>query len=106
METIWYSIDFYREAICKSKEKAVEIEAEIHSRLVHVYGKILKIKSRAKTSYNMCFYLFESMKPKMFTKYKWYKDCIKSIEEFQKEFVTNENLKLEEEKANILSEIK
>ncbi len=73
---MWDCIDLCHEAIIKSKDKFIELEAEILSLLGKIYGKILKLEDKAKNYYKECFSLTEALKPKLLTNYKWYMDSI------------------------------
>jgi hypothetical protein len=101
MEAVWDCIDLCHEAIIKSKDKFIELEAEMLSLLGTIYEKILKIDSRAKKYYKACFTLTEALKPKLFTKCKWYKDCMRAIEASQEKIVKEEERKLEQEKEKV-----
>ncbi len=100
MEAVWDCIDLCHEAIIKSKDKFIELEAEMLSLLGTIYGKIL-IDNRAKKYNTACFTLTEALKPKLFTKYKWYKDCMRAIEASQEKIVKEEERKLEQEKEKV-----
>lgn len=106
MEAIWDCIDLYHEVICKSRDNFVELEAEVLSLLGTIYGKILKMKGRAKKYYASCYQLTEALKPKLFTKYKWYKECMSAIEAAQKEVVREEEKKEEAEKKKVVTKIR
>ena len=105
IESVWDCIDLYRETIVKTREKDIELEAEVLSRLGLVYSRILKMKDRAKTCYYACFNLAESMKPKIFTHHSWYIRCCNAIKEFQKEVIDKENEKVEMERKKVEKEI-
>ena len=65
-----------------------------------IYGQILKDNRAIK--YNKdCFTLTEGLKPKLFNKYKWYKDCMRSIEASQEKIIKDEEKKLEREKEKV-----
>jgi hypothetical protein len=100
MEAVWDCIDLCHEAIIKSKDKFIELEAEMLSLLGTIYGQILK-DNRAIKYNKACFTLTEALKPKLFTKYKWYKDCMRSIEASQEKIIKDEEKKLEREKEKV-----
>lgn len=106
IEGIWDSIDLYHEAICKAKDKNIELEAEVLSLLGTIYKNILKLKTRGNKLFKACFNLTESLKPKLFTKYKWYKDCLNAIEASQEEVVKEEEKKLQAEKEKVKDKIR
>ena len=84
MDQVWDCIDLYRESILKTKDKDLELEAEILSNLGLIYADVLKMANRAKTYYYACFSLTESMKPKLFTSHTWYIRCCNAIKIYQK----------------------
>jgi hypothetical protein len=87
--------------IVKSKDTFIELEAEMLSLLGTIYGRILKLDNRARKYYKACFTLTEALKPKLFTKCKWYKDCMRAIEASQEKVVKDEEKKLEAEKKKV-----
>jgi hypothetical protein len=89
MDQVWDCIDLYRESILKTKDKDLELEAEILSKLGLVYAQVLKMTDRAKTCYYACFRLTESMKPKLFTSHSWYIRCCNAIKSYQKNVKLN-----------------
>jgi len=105
IEALWDNIDLYHEAICKSKNKHIELEAEVLSLLGTLFAKVLKLKERASRCYQACFHLTEALKPKLFTNYKWFKTCVKAIEDSQKESVNEEAKKLEAEMEKVKDKI-
>jgi hypothetical protein len=105
IEALWDNIDLYHEAICKSKNKHIELEAEVLSLLGTLFAKVLKIKERASKCYQDCFHLTEALKPKLFTNYKWFKTCVKAIEDSQKENVKEETKKLDAEMEKVKDKI-
>ncbi len=104
-EQVWNCIDLYRESIVKTRDKDIELEAEVLSKLGLVYSRILKMNDRAKTCYYACFNLAESMKPKVFTHHSWYIRCCSAIKEYQKEVIDQENQKEETERKKVEKEI-
>ena len=106
IEAIWDNIDLYHEAICKSKNKHIELEAEVLSLLGTLFGKVLKLKERASKCYKACFQLTEALKPRLFTNCKWYKECVKAIEASQKEIVNEEKKNLNAQMEKVKDKIR
>ena len=106
LEKVWDSIDTYHVAICRTKNKDIELEAEILSKLGLIYKQILKMNDRAKGYFNMCFNLAETMKPKLFTNHSWYKRCCNAIEEYQKMVVREEEEINKNNRAMVIEEIR
>lgn len=106
LELIWDSIDLYREAIRKTANKDLEIEAEILCKIGTIYEFVLRLMEKSKECYMACFNLAESLKPKMFTNKSWYIKCRSAIERFQKKVLKEEEIAREEEKKKVLHKIK
>ena len=105
IELAWDAIDMYRIAIRATKNKDIELEAEITSIIGVIYEKVLCIKERAKEYYHISLELAESMKPKLFTDKAWYKRTINAISRYQKEVVDEEEKMKEDEKQKVIEKI-
>jgi hypothetical protein len=77
IEKVWDTIDMYRVAIMKTKDKDLELEAEILSIIGLIYDKVLKIESKSRAYYYDCFNLCESSHPKTFNTREWFKRLFK-----------------------------
>ena len=104
-EKVWDCVDLYHEAIVKTKDKDLELEAEILSILGHIYTSILKLKEKAKTCYYASIRLAESMRPKLFTTKSWYIRCTNAIKSYQKEVTEEEELEKQKQRDKVKAEI-
>ncbi len=106
LDMIWNAVDWFKDSIVKTRDQDIECEAEVYSDLGYVYGKILKNENISKTHFKHAWSLAESLKPKVLTRFLWYKRLLKTIQKYQQEIVDEENKEFEEEKAKVLDEIK
>jgi len=105
-EMVWTAVDWLRDSILKTRDLDIECEAEVYSELGYVYSKIINNEIISKKHYKHAWSLAESLKPKVLTRFRWYKRLLKAIQKYQQEIVDEENKKFEEEKAKVLDEIK
>jgi hypothetical protein len=77
----------------------------VSSQLGYIFEKILNDKDHGKRYYKSCLQLTEALKPKTFTREKWYTRCCDAIRRFQKEIVEREQEELEREKKKVMGEI-
>ena len=106
IDMVWEVVDWYKQSILLTRERDVEFEAIGHSRLGKVYDRVLKLKNKAKENFMRCLELVNSMHPRNFTSEKWYQDCTKTIERYQRETVQQEEDAWSKEKNEILLELK
>jgi hypothetical protein len=69
---LWEVIDWYRDSIIKTRGQDIECEAEVSSDLGYIYDKVLKDKVKAKSYFQSSWHLADSLRPKIFTRRKWY----------------------------------
>ncbi|RNA39792.1 hypothetical protein BpHYR1_034388 [Brachionus plicatilis] len=106
LEQIWDIVDWFRDAIDKLKGKDVESEAELSSDIAYVYDEILKIKDKAKSYYQLSWHLADSLRPKIFTRLKWYQRCAQAIERYQQEKLEQERQSYEAQREQVFGQIK
>ena len=105
-ELIWSAVDWFRDSVIKTRDHDIECEAECSSELGYIYEKILRNQMAAKKLYKHAWSLAESLKPKVLTKFQWYKKLLKAMKKYQQGVVDEEAKKYEDEKAKVLNEIK
>jgi hypothetical protein len=106
MDLLFDVIDWYRDAIIKTRDNDVECEAEVSSDLGFIYDDVLKRKERAKQYYQNSWHLAESLKPKVFTRFKWFIKCSLAIQRYQKEVYDEERKTLDAERDKVMKDIK
>jgi hypothetical protein len=104
-ELAWDTVDLYRSAIEKTREKNFDLEAESLSKIGLLYDKAMNLKTRARHCFYTCIKLCETLKPKSFAQNSWYKRCLSRLKDFQDEFVKQEELLKEAEKKKCMKEI-
>lgn len=105
MTLIFEVIDWYKQAVVLSREVEIEQEAIAESRLGLVYDKVLRMTLRAKAYFTHSFKLAESLKPRVFTFEKWYKDCITTLKKYQDEARQRDEEEQQKAKAVLLEEL-
>lgn len=105
-DMIWDIIDWYKDAIIKMRGNDIEIEAEISSDLGYIYDEILKLKDKAKTNYQNSWHLVDSLRPKVFTRFTWYRRCAQAIQRYQQEKIEKEEQSFEAQKKKVYDQIK
>ena len=80
-EDVFGCLDQFKFAISLSKEKNLEVEGICCAHLTKLFYKFLKMNKKAKEYGNRCVHILESLKPKIFTDYKWYKLMMKHMTE-------------------------
>jgi hypothetical protein len=105
-DLIWDVIDWFKDAIVKMRGKDIESEAEISSDLGYVYGNILKLKEKSKNYFHISWHLIDSLRPKVFTRFKWYQRCAQAIQQYQQEKIDKETESFEADKKKVYDQIK
>lgn len=98
IESIWDCIDLYHDAIVRTLDKDIELEAKIKSKLGYIYKNILKLHHIAMRYFYDSFNLAEAMKPKLFTHESWFIRATNAIKQSQGEKIDEEKKKKRETK--------
>lgn len=97
-------IDWYKDSLMKIHVHNLEMEAEIYSDLGYIYDIYLKQKDRAKSYYQQCVHLVDSLGQihSFMIKHKWFQHCLQSIQHYQKDIIEEEKTSYEEKRNKVL----
>jgi hypothetical protein len=97
-------IDWYKDALMKIHDQNLEMEAEIYSELGHIYDYFLKQKDRAKSYYQQCIHLVDSLGQiqSFMLKHKWFQICLESIKQYQIKVIEEENSSYEAKREKVM----
>ena len=100
MDAVYDALDLYKSVMSKIHEKEVELEAIAAANLGKIFYKGLSKNDKAKTYYRDSIRLLETLKPKVFTEFRWHQLMMKHMDEITKaEKLAEDNSKSEEEMA-------
>ncbi|XP_052812133.1 uncharacterized protein LOC128239523 isoform X2 [Mya arenaria] len=103
IDMVWEVIDWYKQACIRTRDiTEVELEAISLSRLGRVYGRVLKLKYKAKEYYKLAIQLAHSMYPRTFVLEDWFQEATTSLAEYQSETVQAEEERKAAEKKEVL----
>ncbi|XP_075260760.1 uncharacterized protein LOC142352210 [Convolutriloba macropyga] len=107
-DKVYYVYDLYHYAWTQVRDKDIELEAKLMSKMGTYHYKVLKLqnsKAKAREYLKKSIELGISLTPKNVTSHDWYKEAEENLREIQKETLKSENQKLEEEKKKYEKEL-
>lgn len=72
MDLVYFGLDCYKNSISLSKEKNLELEAVVRSKVGKIFYLALKNEKKANDEFLHCIRLAASLFPKVVTTEKWY----------------------------------
>lgn len=91
MDSVYDALDMYKQIMTMVHEKDVELEAIAAANLGKIFYKGLATRDKAKGYFRDSIRLLETLKPKLFTEFKWHKLMMKYMDEITKAEILEEN---------------
>ena len=108
IDLVYYVYDLYHHALSQVRDKDVEVESEILSRMGTYQLKVLRMpnsRNKAKEYFKKCLELALSLHPKNVTTEKWYKEAEDNLRDLQQDVLKSEHQKNSEEKKKYAKEL-